>query len=119
VKLGLEVTFRHGRWFEPLAGERFDLIVSNPPYVAAADPHLAALAHEPREALVPGGDGLEAIRAITGQAPAHLAPGGWLLLEHGQGQDAAVRGLLEAAGLEAVATWPDLAGIGRVSGGKR
>lgn len=119
VKLGLEVEFRHGRWFEPLAGEQFDLIVSNPPYIAAGDPHLPALAFEPREALVSGADGLDAIRHIAGKAPAYLAPGGWLFLEHGMGQDAAVRGLLCAAGLEEVATWPDLAGIGRVSGGKR
>lgn len=118
VKLGLEVDFRHGRWFEPLGGKRFDLIVSNPPYVSANDPHLAALVYEPREALVSGEDGLEAIRAIAGQAPGYLVPGAWLLLEHGMGQDQAVRLLLQGAGLEEVATWPDLAGVGRVTGGK-
>jgi release factor glutamine methyltransferase len=118
VKLGLEVEFRHGRWFEPVAGERFDLIVSNPPYVAARDPHLAGLRYEPAAALVSGSDGLDAIREIVRQAPAHLVDGGWLLLEHGMGQDAAVRDLLRLAGLEEIATWPDLAGIPRVSGGR-
>lgn len=118
VKHGLDIEFRHGRWFEPLAGERFDLIVSNPPYVAAGDPHLAALGFEPRQALLAGADGLDALREIARAAPGHLAPGGWLLLEHGQGQEGPVRALLEAAGLEEIATWPDLAGIARVTGGK-
>lgn len=116
---GLDVEFRHGRWFEPLGAERFDLIVANPPYVAEGDPHLAALAFEPRDALVSGADGLDAIREIAAGARAHLAQGGWLLVEHGMGQDGAVRTLLETGGLEEVAAWPDLAGIGRVSGGRR
>jgi release factor glutamine methyltransferase len=119
AKHGLEVDFRHGRWFEPVAGERFDLIVANPPYVAEGDPHLADLGFEPRQALVAGHDGLMAIREIAAAAPRYLAPGGWLLLEHGQGQDEAVRGLLGRAGLEEIATWPDLAGIPRVTGGRR
>ncbi len=119
VKLNLEVEFRHGRWFEPVAGERFDLVVSNPPYVAEGDPHLPGLRHEPAAALVSGPDGLEAIREITSAAGLFLEPGGWLLLEHGQGQDAAVRGLLERAGLDSARTWPDLAGVGRVTGGRR
>ena len=119
VKQNLDIEFRHGLWFGPLAGERVDLIVSNPPYVAAGDPHLADLRYEPDVALVAGADGLDAIREIARSAPRHLAPGGWLLVEHGRGQDGAVRGLLAAAGLEGVATWPDLAGIPRVSGGKR
>jgi len=119
VRLGLEVELRHGRWLEPLAGERFDLVVSNPPYVAAGDPHLADLRFEPASALVSGRDGLDAIRDIVRQAPAHLAEGGWLLLEHGMGQEGAVRELLAQAGLESVRTWPDLAGIPRVSGGRR
>jgi len=119
VKLNLEVDFRHGRWFEPVAGERFELVVSNPPYVAAGDPHLPGLRHEPAAALVAGPDGLDAIREITSAAGLFVAPGGWLLLEHGAGQEAAVRELLEGAGLESVRTWPDLSGIGRVSGGRR
>lgn len=119
VALGLEVEWRHGRWFGPLEGQRFDLIVSNPPYVAAGDPHLADLGYEPASALVSGADGLDAIREIVAAAPAHLEPDGWLLLEHGIGQDAAVRRLLEQAGLEDAHTWPDLAGIPRASGAKR
>lgn len=119
VKLGLEIDFRHGRWLEPLPAERFELIVANPPYVAEGDAHLAALAHEPAQALVAGADGLDAIRAIAATAPAHLASGAWLLIEHGLGHDAAVRRLLEQGGLEDVRTWPDLAGIPRVSGGRR
>jgi release factor glutamine methyltransferase len=119
VRLGLEVEWRHGRWCEPLAGERYDLIVANPPYVAEGDAHLAALAHEPQHALVAGSDGLDAIRALVGQAPQYLTAGAWLLIEHGQGQQAAVRRLLEQADLEGVQTWPDLAGIPRVTGGRR
>jgi release factor glutamine methyltransferase len=115
----LAIDWLHGRWFEPLGAERFDLIVSNPPYVAAGDPHLAELHFEPAAALVAGWDGLDAIREIAHGAAAHLAPGAWLLLEHGMGQDGAVRELLSAAGLEAVTSWPDLAGIPRVSGGTR
>jgi release factor glutamine methyltransferase len=119
VALGLDIDWRHGRWCAPIAGERFDLIASNPPYVAAGDPHLAELRFEPASALVSGADGLDAIREIVAAAPAHLVDGGWLLLEHGIGQDGAVRELLERAGLEEVRTWPDLAGIPRVSGAKR
>jgi release factor glutamine methyltransferase len=118
VRLGLDVEFRHGMWFGPVVGERFDLIVSNPPYVAAGDPHLAALAFEPRQALVAGPDGLDALREITRAARVHMTTGGWLLLEHGQGQETAVRELLQAAGLEEIGSWPDLAGIPRVSGGR-
>jgi release factor glutamine methyltransferase len=118
AKLNLEIDFRHGRWFEPVAGEHFELIISNPPYVASGDPHLESLRFEPLGALVSGPDGLDSIRDIAKAAPLHLVPGGWLLLEHGQGQDAAARGLLAAAGLESIITWPDLAGIARVSGGK-
>ncbi len=117
--LGLDIEWCHGRWFEPLGAQSFDLIVANPPYVAAGDPHLTALAFEPQEALVSGADGLDAIRDIAATAPEHLAAGAWLLLEHGKGQDPAVRGLLERAGLEEVQSWPDLAGIARVSGGRR
>lgn len=119
VKHALEVELLQGSWLEPVAGRSFDLIVSNPPYVAEGDPHLAGLAYEPAGALVSGADGLDAIRTIASGAPAHLAGHGWLLLEHGLGQDAEVRRLLGAAGLEDVQTWPDLAGIPRVTGGRR
>lgn len=119
TKLNLDIDFRHGRWFEPVAGERFELIVSNPPYVAEGDPHLAELRFEPRSALLGGPDGLAAIREIVAAAAPFLAPGGWLLLEHGLGQDRAVRDLLLDSGFASIATWPDLAGIPRVSGGKR
>jgi len=116
---GLEIRLVHGLWFQPLAGERFDLIVANPPYVAVGDPHLSELRFEPQAALIAGADGLDAIREIAREAANHLLPGGRLLLEHGQGQEEAVRGLLDAAGLEEIATWPDLAGIARITGGKR
>ena len=119
VRLGLEVEWRHGRWCEPLGGEHYELIVANPPYVAEGDPHLTSLGYEPRQALVAGADGLGAIRTLVAQAPAYLARGGWLLIEHGLGQDGAVRRLLTAAGLEEGRTWPDLAGIPRVSGARR
>jgi len=118
AKFNLEIEFRHGRWFEPVAGERFELVVANPPYVAKEDPHLADLRYEPRGALVSGADGLDAIREIVTSVGAFLRPGGWLLLEHGMGQDAAVRSLIAAAGLESVTSWPDLAGIARVAGAK-
>jgi release factor glutamine methyltransferase len=118
VKHGLEIELRHGRWLEPLAGERFNLIVANPPYVSAGDPHLTQLGFEPQEALVGGADGLDGIREIAAAAPAHLLPGGWLLVEHGMGQEPAVREMLDRAGLEDIANWPDLARIPRVTGGK-
>ena len=119
VRFGLDVELRQGHWFEPLAGERFEAIISNPPYVKTGDPHLPGLPFEPRLALVSGDDGLDAIRVLARHAGDHLLPGGWLLLEHGAGQHEAVRELLEAAGLETTRTWPDLAGIPRVSGGTR
>jgi len=118
VRFSLDVELRHGRWFEPVAGERFEAIISNPPYVVINDPHLAALPYEPRLALLGGADGLDGFRVLAREAPGHLLPGGWLLMEHGAGQHEAVRALLEAAGLETTASWPDLAGIPRVSGGK-
>ena len=116
-RLGLAVTLHHGDWLAPVAGEVFDLIVSNPPYIAEGDAHLPALAHEPRAALVSGADGLDDLRRIVATAPAHLAPGGWLLLEHGWDQAAAVRALLTDAGFTQVQSRRDLAGIERCSGG--
>lgn len=117
--LGLAVEFHAGAWFAPLAGRRFDLVLSNPPYIAEGDPHLAALQHEPAMALSSGSDGLDAIRAIVANAPAHLRPGGWLLLEHGWDQAEPVARLLEGAGFEAIATRRDLAGQPRCTGGRR
>ena len=119
---GVPVSFLAGDWYAPLGGARFDLIVSNPPYVVDGDPHLQqnGLPYEPQSALtdgVAGGDGLSCIRAIVAGAPAHLAPAGWLLLEHGYDQAVAVRALLAAAGFSGVASWRDTAGIERVSGG--
>ena len=122
ARLGLAaVAFRLGDWAQACRpGERFSVIVSNPPYVAEGDPHLAEgdLPWEPRAALVAGPDGLDAIRRLVATAPAHLAPGGWLLLEHGADQGAAVRAILAGAGLDAVHTVRDLAGLERVSGGR-
>ena len=116
-RLRLEVAFSHGSWLEGITG-LFDAIVSNPPYIAAADPHLAALIHEPLQALASGADGLDDLRAIIRQAPARLAPGAWLLLEHGYDQALAVCELLRDAGFKDVQSRPDLAGIARCSGGR-
>jgi len=118
---GVNVRFFCGDWFGALPGESFDLIVSNPPYVAAGDPHLGMgdLCFEPQRALVGGADGLDCIRAIVTKAEAHLHSGAWLLFEHGYDQAEACRALLEAQGYEEVQSWPDLAGIPRVSGGKK
>jgi release factor glutamine methyltransferase len=121
-RLGLtRVRFLLGTWMTPLSGERFDLIVSNPPYIEAADPHLARgdLRFEPAAALASGADGLDAIREIVAGAPAHLEAGGWLLMEHGWNQGDAVRALLERAGYAEVFTATDLEGRDRVSGGRR
>ncbi len=112
------VTFVRSRWLDAIAG-RFDLIVSNPPYVAADDCHLPALAHEPGIALVPGPTGLEALEAILRDAPSRLAPGGWLIMEHGAAQGPAVRGMFACSGLGEVATFRDLAGLERVTAGRR
>lgn len=122
ARLGLErVRFLQGTWMTPLSGERFDVVVSNPPYIEAGDPHLEQgdLRFEPAAALASGADGLDAIREIVAAAPGHLGPGGWLLMEHGWNQGAAVRGLLERAGYAEVFTAPDLEGRDRVSGGRR
>lgn len=117
-RLDLPVHFVQAHWLAQARGP-YDLVVSNPPYVAAGDAHLQALRHEPREALVAGADGLDEVREIVHQAPAVLAPGGWLLLEHGWDQAAAVRGLLQAAGFADVGSRRDLAGIERCTGGRR
>ena len=116
-RLQLPVAFAQGSWLSGHTGCHH-LIASNPPYIAAHDPHLAALAHEPLQALTAGTDGLDDIRTIVAQAPAHLHPGGWLLLEHGYDQAAAVRGLLEKQGFANVQSRTDLAGIERCSGGQ-
>ncbi|MCS4509311.1 peptide chain release factor N(5)-glutamine methyltransferase [Xylophilus ampelinus] len=116
-RLGLAVEFLHSDWFSGVAGRRFDLLVSNPPYIAAGDPHLAALLHEPTAALVAGADGLSDLRTLVAGAPAHLRPGGWLLLEHGWDQADAVQALLRAAGFAQVQSRSDLAGIARCTGG--
>ncbi len=117
VRLGLPVRFVRSHWLDGVAGP-FDAIVSNPPYIRADDPHLAALTHEPLSALASGADGLDDIRTITAQAPARLAPGGWLLLEHGWDQADAVQTLLRAAGFSDVGSRHDLAGIARCTGGR-
>ena len=117
-RLSLPVRFAQGAWLAAVPGERFDVIASNPPYIAEGDAHLAALTHEPITALTAGADGLDDIRQIVDQAPAALPPGGWLLLEHGHDQAAAVRELLETAGFERVSSRNDLAGIARCSGGR-
>ena len=113
------VRLRVADWFDGLDGERFDLVVSNPPYVAPDDPHLDAgdLRFEPHSALVAADEGLADLTCIAAQAAAHLVRGGWLLLEHGYGQGAAVRDLLLAQGFSGVGTRRDLAGHERISGG--
>jgi release factor glutamine methyltransferase len=115
-RLGVQsVNFSQGDWFAPLLGRQFDLIVSNPPYVAASDPALAALRYEPAAALSPGASGMEALQRIILEAPAHLLPGGWLVLEHGAGQAAEVERLLVDAGYARVRCHTDLAGRERVT----
>ncbi len=114
------ITFIQSDWFEVLQNERFDMIVANPPYIADDDPHLAQgdLRFEPREALAAGPRGLSALAHIARNAAPRLAPGGWLLLEHGYDQGTACRDLLTAAGFSSVATHKDLAGIDRVTLGQ-
>lgn len=116
-RLGLPVQFAQANWLTGVDG-RFDAIVSNPPYIPAADPHLAALTHEPLSALASGADGLDDIRTIVVQSPDRLLPGGWLLLEHGHDQAEAVCALLRERGFEQVQSRMDLAGIARCSGGQ-
>jgi release factor glutamine methyltransferase len=117
---GARIELRRGDWLgavEP--GEVFDLVVANPPYVAAGDPHLAALRDEPTLALTDGADGLRCLATIAAAAPARLVPGGWLALEHGHDQGPAVARLLAAAGLQAVTTTRDAVGHPRVTRGRR
>ncbi len=117
-RLGLDVGFGHGDWWRGLGERRFDLALSNPPYIAEGDPHLPALSHEPRMALASGRDGLDAIRQIVAAAPVHLAPGGWLLIEHGHDQAASVQALFAAAGFGPIQSRLDLAGVARCTGGR-
>ena len=118
LQLNLPLVLLHGSWLAPLAGQpAFDLIVSNPPYIRADDPHLAALAHEPLSALASGADGLDDLRLIIAQAPQHLTRGGWLLLEHGWDQAGDVAQLLQQAGFAQVQHRLDLGGIARCTGG--
>jgi len=117
-RLGLPVQFHAGFWLDAVPGHRFDVIATNPPYIAEHDPHLAALTHEPLSALTAGADGLSDIRTIVANAPNALLPGGWLLIEHGFDQAEMVRGLLQAAGFEQVSSRTDLAAIERCSGGQ-
>jgi release factor glutamine methyltransferase len=114
------VWFRRGHWYAALGNDRFDMIVSNPPYIAAGDPHLQQgdLRFEPPPALASGADGLDAIREIIAGAPAHLVRGGWLLLEHGRDQGEAIRALLEQAGFADVETVRDLEQRDRVTLGR-
>jgi release factor glutamine methyltransferase len=119
ARLELLVEWHEGSWWNAIDGGRFELILSNPPYIAGGDPHLAALRHEPMLALTPGGDGLDALRAIVTGAPDRLAPGGWLLLEHGYDQADAVQALLRAHGFAAIETRHDLGGQPRCTGGRR
>lgn len=116
--LDARVAFQPGDWFDALAGRRFGLIASNPPYVPAADPHLARgdVRFEPLGALAAGNDGLDDLRQLIAAARAHLVPGGTLLLEHGHDQAEAVVALLQENGYAHPQSWPDLAGILRVSG---
>jgi release factor glutamine methyltransferase len=122
-RLGLPIRLHQSNWLEGMESAvgwqgHFDLIVSNPPYIAEGDAHLPALAHEPQSALVAGADGLDDIRRITAQAVQRLAPGGWLLLEHGHEQAGAVQSLLSQAGMVSVQSRSDLAGTARCSGGQ-
>jgi release factor glutamine methyltransferase len=119
--LDLQVHWHEGAWWDASPAGTFDLVVANPPYVAAGDPHLAALRHEPSMALVPQddrGDGMSDLARIVAGAPPKLRPGAWLLLEHGPTQAAAVQALLAASGLADACTRNDLAGRPRVSGAR-
>lgn len=113
------IEFLHGSWFEPVAGRRFDLIVSNPPYVPDSDPDLAKLRHEPISALASGPDGLDAIRHIAGAGKDFLNSGGVLLIEHGDTQHESVAALLDDNGWQNIGSVSDLAGKPRVTSAVR
>lgn len=117
-RLGLPLLFQQSHWFAQLEPALYELIVSNPPYIADQDPHLAALSHEPSQALTSGADGLQDIREIVEIAPAFLRPHAWLLLEHGFTQGEAVARLLRAQGFSSVTHRHDLAGHVRCTGGQ-
>lgn len=117
--LRLDVDWRRGDWWTAVAGQRFHLALANPPYIAEGDAHLAALVHEPAMALSSGADGLAAIRTIVAGSTACLAPGGWLLLEHGHDQAERVAELLHTSHFERVESRADLAGVARCTGGCR
>jgi release factor glutamine methyltransferase len=121
IQLGAgNVRFLVSDWYSQLPAMNFDMIVSNPPYIASKDPHLGKgdLIHEPPHALGSGVDGLNAIRIIVAKAPSHLQPQGWLVLEHGYDQAGSCRNLFAEAGFEQVFTLSDLAGQTRVTGGQ-
>jgi release factor glutamine methyltransferase len=115
---GAAVAFKRGDWWSAVGSQCFDLVLANPPYIADNDPHLTDLRFEPRSALSSGSDGLDALRAICGDAARHLSVGGWLLLEHGYDQADAVDALLLGAGLGDVEHRLDLAGHDRCAGGR-
>lgn len=117
-RLGIRVVWQQSDWWSALGDRRVDLAVANPPYIASGDTHLAALQHEPQQALVAGADGLDDLRHLIAEAPAHLSPGAWMLVEHGWDQAEAVRRLFAAAGFGAIETRPDLAGHPRCTGGR-
>jgi release factor glutamine methyltransferase len=115
--LDIPIAWRLGSWFDAVPGEQFDLIVANPPYVACSDPALVSLRSEPYSALAAGPTGLEALSAIIANAPRHLKPQGWLIMEHGATQAPQVAQLLERQGFTSIRTYPDLSGRSRVTRG--
>ncbi len=117
-RLHLPIKFALGDWWQAVCGLRFDLILSNPPYIAEGDPHLDALQHEPAQALTSGPEGLNALRHLIAHAPAHLTEGGWLLMEHGYNQANAVTQGLQMKGFRAIETRHDLANLPRCTGGQ-
>ncbi len=118
ARLQLDIQLLRSDWWQGVAGQRFDMIVSNPPYIAEGDAHLVALQHEPVQALTSGTEGLDALREIIAGAQQHLNAGAWLLLEHGHDQAPAVARLLAAAGFSEITTRPDLSGTPRCTGGR-